>query len=228
MKILIDAGHGINTPGKRSPDGKLREYKYCREIAHEVVNRLSSEGYDVECIIDKKYDFIKGNDYVTNYTPEYDVSLSDRVKIINHFCNKLGAGNVVMVSIHCNAAGNGQWLNARGWSVWTTRGQNNSDKLATIMYEAAVKNCISNPRFRKDMSDGDVDWESNFYIIKGANCPCCLVENFFQDNKEDVEYLLSDTGREEIINTHIDGIKEWVRQHTDLTSGKTEHKCVLK
>lgn len=26
MKILIDNGHGENTPGKRSPDGKLREY----------------------------------------------------------------------------------------------------------------------------------------------------------------------------------------------------------
>lgn len=26
MKILIDGGHGIETPGKRSPDGVLREY----------------------------------------------------------------------------------------------------------------------------------------------------------------------------------------------------------
>lgn len=25
MKILIDNGHGENTPGKRSPDGSLRE-----------------------------------------------------------------------------------------------------------------------------------------------------------------------------------------------------------
>lgn len=28
MKILLDNGHGENTPGKRSPDGKLREYLY--------------------------------------------------------------------------------------------------------------------------------------------------------------------------------------------------------
>ena len=26
MKILIDAGHGINTKGKMSPDGRLKEY----------------------------------------------------------------------------------------------------------------------------------------------------------------------------------------------------------
>ena len=33
MKVLIDNGHGAETPGKRSPDGRLREYAYTREIA---------------------------------------------------------------------------------------------------------------------------------------------------------------------------------------------------
>ena len=28
MKVLIDNGHGIETLGKRSPDGRLREYAY--------------------------------------------------------------------------------------------------------------------------------------------------------------------------------------------------------
>ena len=37
MKILIDNGHGVNTPGKCSPDGVFREYKYTREIAAAVV-----------------------------------------------------------------------------------------------------------------------------------------------------------------------------------------------
>ena len=40
MVILTDPGHGIDTLGKRSPDGKLRECKYAREIAAEVVKRL--------------------------------------------------------------------------------------------------------------------------------------------------------------------------------------------
>ena len=33
MKVLIDNGHGSDTPGKRSPNGRLREYAYTREIA---------------------------------------------------------------------------------------------------------------------------------------------------------------------------------------------------
>lgn len=48
MKILIDNGHGENTPGKRSPDGTFREYAYTREIADEVVRELAKRGYVAE------------------------------------------------------------------------------------------------------------------------------------------------------------------------------------
>lgn len=44
MKILIDNGHGINTPGKCSPDGVFREYKYTRKIAAAVVKHLGYRG----------------------------------------------------------------------------------------------------------------------------------------------------------------------------------------
>ena len=32
-KILIDNGHGVETPGKRSPDGILREYAWNRKTS---------------------------------------------------------------------------------------------------------------------------------------------------------------------------------------------------
>ena len=40
MKILIDNGHGHNTPGKRSPDGTLLEAAYNREIAQLILAKL--------------------------------------------------------------------------------------------------------------------------------------------------------------------------------------------
>ena len=51
MKILIDNGHGIQTKGKRSPDGKLLEYAYTRELARQVVKILKSRGYDSELLV---------------------------------------------------------------------------------------------------------------------------------------------------------------------------------
>ena len=51
MKILIDNGHGQETAGKRSPDGRLLEWSYNREIARRVVTSLLSLGLDVELLV---------------------------------------------------------------------------------------------------------------------------------------------------------------------------------
>ena len=37
-----------------------------------------------------------------------------------------------------------------------------------------------------------------------------LTENFFMDNKDDVEYLTSEEGKEAIINTHVYGIINYI------------------
>jgi len=36
MLVLLDNGHGIDTPGKCSPDKRLKEYAYTREIVKEI------------------------------------------------------------------------------------------------------------------------------------------------------------------------------------------------
>jgi len=70
-------------------------------------------------------------------TENWDVPLSTRVSRINKWCKQFGAGNCILISCHSNALGNGKWMNARGWSIWTTRGQNNSDKLAEEIWKVA-------------------------------------------------------------------------------------------
>ena len=46
MKILLDPGHGLNTPGKRSPDGTFLEAAYNREIAQLTLAQLQANGHD--------------------------------------------------------------------------------------------------------------------------------------------------------------------------------------
>lgn len=210
--VLLDNGHGEDTPGKRSPkkeDGtRFREYQWARTIVDCLETRLKTFGYNVVII-----------------TPEQkDVSLAERVRRINKAVAKYGASNCVMISIHVNAAGsNDQWMNARGWSAYTTKGQNNSDKLAECLYSAAeelmltdpyIKNSYAgemNKLFRRDTTDGDKDMEANFYITKGANCPAVLTENFFQDNRKDVRLLESQYGIQIITELHLKGIEKYVK-----------------
>lgn len=197
MKILIDNGHGENTPGKRSPDGVLREYAYTREIADCIVRELAKRGYDAERIVKENL----------------DVPLAERARRANELCGKLGTSNVILVSIHCNAAGSGsEWMKARGWSAYTTKGQTKADDLANCLY-AAAESVFVGQKIRKDMSDVDPDWEENFYILQKTKCPAVLTENFFQDNKDDVVFLLSSEGKKQIVRVHVDGIIKYLEKY---------------
>lgn len=196
MKILIDNGHGEDTAGKRSPDGVLREYKYAREIAEAIERELLTKRYDAKRIVPENN----------------DVPLAERARRVNEYCGKYGNANVVLVSIHCNAAGNGEWMNARGWSAYTSKGTTKADELATMLYEEAERN-FSGMKIRKDLSDGDPDWEEGFYILRKTKCPAVLTENFFQDNKEDVSYLLSLEGKTQIVKTHVDALVKYADKY---------------
>jgi N-acetylmuramoyl-L-alanine amidase len=196
MLILVDNGHGVNTPGKCSPDGKFREYKWNREIAHEVVAELKKRGYCAELLV----------------TEDIDISLAERVKRANNKCNQLGTKNVLLLSVHVNAAGNGQWLNAKGWSCFTSKGLTKSDKIADELYKVAEK-LMPNRTMRKEYSDGDADWEAGFYILKNTKCPAVLTENFFMDNRDDLAYLTSAEGRKAIIATHVEGVINYIKKH---------------
>ena len=43
MKVILDNGHGRDTAGKRSPDGRLREYAYTREMARRIAQDLKRQ-----------------------------------------------------------------------------------------------------------------------------------------------------------------------------------------
>lgn len=197
MKILIDNGHGENTKGKRSPDGLFREYAYAREIADSIVRVLKAKGYDAERIVHETV----------------DVPLSERARRVNEICGKFGKNNIILVSIHCNASGNGsQWMNARGWSAYTSKGNTKADALASCLYASAAEHFPAGIKIRSDWSDKDPDWEENFYILQKTKCPAVLTENFFMDSKEDIEFLNSPDGRKAIVALHVDGIIKYIGQ----------------
>lgn len=174
-------------------------------MSDEVLARLRLEGYNVELTT----------------TSEKEPGLTKRVNNINAFCNKFGAKNVCVVSIHLNAAGNGEWRNATGWEAWTSKGQTQGDKLAECLYDAAEQ--VLTPLFpsvskskliRVDFADGDRDKESNFTVLYKSKCAACLTENFFMDNKDNVDWLLSPCGRDAIVRLHVEGIKKYVEKYS--------------
>jgi len=191
MIVLLDNGHGglINgiyqTPGKRSPiwnDGsQLFEGEFNRAIVNGIIEDLTRLRIP----------------YV-NIASEYrDVTLETRV----NRANKYGSQNCFYLSVHSNAGG------GHGSEVYTSSGNTKSDKIATIFGEE-FKREFPNRRLRTDFSDGDLDKEKNFYVLKNTKMPAILTENFFMDNEEECKSLLmTREGRAKIIKYHVETIK---------------------
>lgn len=206
IKILLDNGHGSNTPGKRSPDAVkgltdskfyLREYAWTREVAKICLDMFRLRGFDAELLVPE----------------ETDIPLSTRVRRANDWCNRKGKANVIVVSIHNNAAGNGsRWMSARGWATYTSPGVTKSDTLADYLYKAAEATFKYPLKVRKYKDKYlEKDWEENFTILTKTNCPAVLIENFFQDNRDDVWYLNSDAGKAACAKVIITGVENYIR-----------------
>ena len=160
------------------------------------MERLKAAGYDAQLLVPEIRDvpLNKGTD--------------TRVKRVNNICAQLGAANVLLVSIHNNAAGSkGQWLTARGWSGYVAQNASaNSKRLAECLADAAAAQGL---KVRKPLATQKY-WVQSLAICRETKCPAVLTENLFQDNRQDVDYLLTAEGRAAIVQLHFVGILNYL------------------
>jgi N-acetylmuramoyl-L-alanine amidase len=191
MLVILDNGHGVDTAGKCSPvwaDGsQFREYEFNRDIVGRIAYKCKMHGIPFHVLV-----------------PEAkDISLRERVQRANELSRKhLGCW---FLSVHANAAVKPN--TASGWCIFTSKGRTTSDGYASIFVEEAERELGKEFKIRKEYSDGDADWESNFYVLKNTVCPAMLSENLFMDDEKDCRFLMSEEGRERIAELHFRAIK---------------------
>lgn len=166
LTIILDAAHGSDVAGKASPDGRHREYNWSRVWIAQLGQHLSDIGYNV----------------VYTAPENTEPGLKERVKRMNAV-----PGPAIVFSLHNNAAKCGEWANARGMAIYTSRGETRSDSCAEIIY-GNILSFMPDLQWRTDMSDGDHDWEQNFSVLMSKH-PSVLFEYFFQDNKMDLQLI---------------------------------------
>ena len=189
--VVLNVAHSADTPGKRSPDGAFIEYNWSRDVCARIAERLKDYGFGVAVV----------------EQPDRN-GLDKAVVAINRLTHKR---NALCVSIHVNAAGDGsRWYGATGWSAYTSVGTTKADTAARFLSRAAYG--VLSPKgrsIRANSSDGVSNYERDFYVLRKTACPAVLTENFFQDNRDDVAYLLSEEGREDIVRLHVRGIIDY-------------------
>ena len=191
--ILLDNGHASSTPGKRSPkldDGRqFFEYEFNRDVVRRIAERLKALGVKYEILVPEL---------------DRDVSLSTRADRANAFCKEYGTDNCIFISVHANAAGNGSsWCTAKGFSCYTSKGETASDPYAELFMRKAHEVLDPIGYSIRKYSAKKYSWEENFTVLVKTHCPAVLTENLFYDNKKEVEFLLSDEGRDAIAEIHV-------------------------
>lgn len=184
-KVCLDPGHGIETAGKRSPDGTYRECEFALDMARRIKQLLERHGVAV----------------TLTRSDEHDVSLSQRAKTANAI-----GGLDLFVSLHSNAAGSGaSWMSARGLLVYTSGGGDdlprNRAARAILARQAQAGVTVRN---------GGRPVAQNLYVLRNTNAPACLVEHLFHDNKADTELLKDSAYRQRMAVADAQGILDYL------------------
>lgn len=168
LKICIDAGHYLGTPGKRclkslDPE-ETREWILNDRIADKLESML--EDYDCEVL------------RADDTTGSKDVSLSDRAKKSNNFKSD------VYISIHHNAGING------GKGGGTVVYYYSSDKKRPVQANSLYNSIVAQTSLKGNRAEPIK--KKRFTVLSNTNAPAFLIENGFMDSQSDVPIILTE------------------------------------
>lgn len=192
--VLLANCHGKNTAGKRSPDGRLREYAWGREINKRITEELYKYGIKT-IVINPEENEVKlavqaerANKYYNQYKNQYD--------------------EIVLLSPHVNASAGNGWTDASGFSCYVyNKASKKSRKLAKIIADIAYdKYELQGNRWLPDARY----FEANYAILRLTCMPAILSECGYQTNHKDVEFLLSEEGKRIYTDLHVSAIRNYI------------------
>ena len=168
IKIALDAGHGINTAGKRCmkklDPNETREWVLNSRIANKLEALLKSYSCEVLRVDD-----------VTGVT---DISNTNRANRANAW------GADIYISIHHDAGLNGR--DGGGTTVYYSSSKPERPVQSQALYDAVVAQTgLVGNRSTKVIKKG-------FTVIAKTSMPAFLIENGFMDSPTDVPIILSE------------------------------------
>lgn len=184
IKILIDAGHGGNDPGKVSADGTL-EKDLNLIIAQKLGKYLKKQGMEVYYTRQKDAGL---------YSPDANnkkmQDMQKRCRIIENVQPDF------MISIHQNSFVDSKVCGAQVFYYSTSR---EGQALGEALQQALIK--YADPSNHRKAKAND-----NYYLLKKTKCPAVIIECGFLSNPQECEKLKSDKYQIRIIESIYRGI----------------------
>jgi len=198
----LDPGHGGMVDGVYQIRKKgSKQYKHPNYTFYEgVFNRDLVNETEMSSYIDGSINCVNLSNIYGHR--EKDFSLPYRCDMINQLDYELKKEgyNLIGESVHGNAG------KGTGVEVFTSVGDTPADPIAEVYAQEYIRE-FPEEKFRSDKSDGDLDKESHFYILKNTTCPMILTENWFFDRYVDAEKMRNPDFRKRIISARIKAMK---------------------
>lgn len=206
FKIALDAGHGINTAGKRclkSIDPKqTREWTLNDRICDKIQSLLSAyEGYQLLRVDDT--------------TGAKDIALATRVTNANKF------GADIYIAVHHNAGINGG--SGGGVMAFTYI---KVDK-ATASWQSDLYDAIINATGLKGNRATPLS-KSNLYVLRKTTMPAVLLECGFMDSTVDTPIILTEAYADKVAKAIVDVIVKKGGLTKKKVEQSTENKTIYR
>jgi N-acetylmuramoyl-L-alanine amidase len=202
LLVILDAGHGRNTPGKRSPafelDGSVAQFMEW-EFNLDIRSRLQS-----------LLTAAKINSYLLSSTADgFDTPIGRRVREANRVAKQYD-DNAFLVSIHSNAMGrSGFWpadgtaefrsgKRAHGFEVYRAPGS-----FRGFVMSAEFEECLGSRHLFYNRGSK----EATFQILTQTTMPAVLTESGFYTDREEVFKLMDTKFRDKIAYGHFVAIQ---------------------
>lgn len=194
----LDAGHGLYTPGKRSPvlgNGvQLMEWEFNRYIVDGIAEQLEMIGVDYMLTMPRH--------------GKYGNALKKRVSNANNHASRIPK---IFLSVHGNA-GPARSINhftadsVRGLETWFFSKSSTGKRLAEVFLHKLTMGLGGKSRGIRHKTSGE------FYVLRATHMPAVLTENFFFNNRHDLELMLDYGVRQKIIDAHVNAILQIERE----------------
>jgi len=179
--IALDDGHGMETPGKRTPkldNGRvIKENEFNRAVVKYLDQELRRCGFKTLLVA----------------PTDTDTPLANRVNLANKKCAD------AYISIHFNAFdGKFNGNDPSGHEIHVYPASKNARRLGECVLKYLNQGTKQKNR--------GIKYSKGLYVLRKTRMPAILSENGFMDNKEEAKLMLNANFQKEVAREHAKGI----------------------
>ncbi|MGF0006969.1 N-acetylmuramoyl-L-alanine amidase [Eubacteriales bacterium SGI.150] len=201
--VCLDPGHGVESPGKCSPDKSYYEHEFALDMARRIQAHLERCGVRV----------------VLTRTDEHcPTGKADTNDLLKRVAISDAAGADLFVSLHSNASGN-EWSNASGLMIYTSAGPETASR------NVAAKAVLSRMTAAGvELRGSPLVHDIELVVTRKTAAPAMLIEYGFHTSRMEVERLKKSSYRAKLAEATAKGVCDFlgVAWEPETAAGTTD------